>query len=74
VLEAALLRNTPLGPQTAQQRDLLFHPATTGGEVLPQRFVLDLIPAESHPEAKSAPAQQINLGGLLGHQCGRTLG
>jgi hypothetical protein len=58
-------RNTPTCSS------ILFPP---GREVLAQGLVLDGVPPDAHAQAERATGQQVDLGGLLGHQHGRSLG
>ncbi len=67
-LVLAFGRHRPLGPQPAQQRNLLGHPPTAIGEVLTERLILHRVPAQADPEAEVAIGQQVDLGGLLGDQ------
>src|SRR6476619_907827 len=43
--------------------------ALARAEVLSEGFVLNVVPADSHSESESACGQQIDVGGLAGHQC-----
>jgi hypothetical protein len=72
-LVRAAERDARLGPQPAQQLDLLLDPAASGGEVLAERLVLDLVPAEPDAEPELAAGQQVDLRGLLGDERGLPL-
>ena len=62
-----------LGPQLAEQPDLLLEPSTPAVEVLAQRLVLDGVPSDADTEPESTPGQEIDFGGLLRHQHRRAL-
>src|SRR6185437_6832337 len=62
-----------LGPELAQDGDLLFDPSPTIVEILPERLVLDRIPTEADAEAKTTAAQHVDLGRLLGNEGGLSL-
>jgi hypothetical protein len=66
-------RHRLLGPQPAQQGDLLRHPPAAVGERLAERLVLHRVPAESDAEPELAAGQQVDLGGLLGDEGGLSL-
>jgi hypothetical protein len=53
---------------TAKELDLLLLPGSAGMEVLPEGFVLDLVPADSDTEAQSTAGQEINIGRLACHE------
>ena len=57
-----------LAPQGAHHLDLLLRPAAPVVEVLPQRLVLDGVPAYTHAEPQPSTGQHVDRGGLLGHE------
>ena len=57
----------------AQQRDLLLDPPSPVSEVLPQGLVLDVVPADADAEPEAPGGQHVDLGSLLGDQCGLPL-
>ena len=57
-----------LGPQRAQDRDLLRAAAAPVLEGLVEGLELDGVPAHADAEAQPAPAEHVDLGRLLGHQ------
>src|SRR5207237_2372776 len=73
-LEGAVMRHRRLGPQAAEQRDLLLHPYAAVGELLAERLVFDGVPAEADAEPELAVGEQIHLRRLLGHERGLALG
>jgi hypothetical protein len=60
-VEAAREINDRLREQPAEQRDLLLLPRTSGTEVLPKSVVLDVVPADSNPEPKTASGQEFDI-------------
>ena len=62
-----------LGPEPAQQRDLLLHARRTATEVDPERLVLDVVPPDAHAETDAARREERERGDLLGHQRGLAL-
>src|SRR5713226_650970 len=69
----ALVRDERLGPELAQDLDLLLDTAPTRPELFAERVVLDVVPADADAEAQAASAQDVDLGGLLGHERGLAL-
>ena len=67
-VERALERHGLLGPQSAQQCNLLGRPLATVAEVLAERLVLDRVPTDPDSEAQPTAAEQVDFRGLLGHQ------
>ncbi len=59
--------------QSAKQFDLLLLPRAASAEVLAEGFVLDVVPTDAHTEAESTSRQQVDVGGLTGHQRGLAL-
>ena len=57
-----------LRPQPPHQLDLLLGAPAAVGELLAERLELDGVPAQSNTEPESPAGEQIDLGGLLGHQ------
>lgn len=72
-IPCAIEGHVGLRPKTAQQPDLLFDPPAANVEGRPQRFVLDGIPPDAYSQAQSSTGQQVELGGLLGHENRLTL-
>ena len=62
-----------LGPELAHDRDLLADAAAAGVEVLVQRLVLDVVPADAHAQAQAPAGEDVDRRGLLGHQRGLAL-
>ena len=62
-----------IGPERAQDRDLLLAPRAAIAEVFVQAVVLDLVPADPDPQAEATAAQQIERRGLLGDERGLPL-
>ena len=56
------------GPQLAHDLDLLLGAPAAVGELLAERLVLDGVPAQPDTEPEPPAGEQIDLGGLLGHQ------
>src|ERR1022692_4364208 len=73
LLVAARVRDRALGPQPAQQGDLLGHPGAAVGEALAERLVLDGVPAEADSQPKPAAGQQVHFRRLLGDERGLPL-
>ena len=67
-VEAALVGHRALGPQPAQEDDLLVQAPAPGREVLIERLVLHPIPADAEAEAAAPAGQDVHFGGLLGQQ------
>ena len=63
-----------LAQESAQQRHLLRQPTSTVAERRAERLVLDSVPTESDAEAEPSLGQQVDLGGLLGHERRLALG
>src|SRR5690242_18133067 len=63
-----------LGPEAAEQLDLLLLAPPAGAEVLAERLVLDRVPADADPEPELAGGQDIDLSRLLGDERGLPLG
>ena len=63
-VEAAGEVDDRLCEQPAEQADLLLLPGATGSEVLPEGLVLDVVPADPHPQAQPAPGQEVDVGRL----------
>ena len=57
-----------LGPQRAQDRDLLRAASAAVLEGLVEGLEFDRVPAHADAEAQATPAQDVDLGRLLGHQ------
>ena len=55
-------------PQLAQQLDLVVEAAGPVAERRAERLVLHVVPAGADAEDQSATRQQVDLGGLLGHE------
>ena len=72
-IEVAVEREQGLGPQLAQERDLLVEALAPGGEVLPQHFVLDIVPPRPDAERESAVREQIEVRSLSGDERGLSL-
>src|SRR5688500_18210775 len=72
-VEAAREVDDRFSEQPPEQLDLLLLPGAAGTEVLTERLVLDVIPADSHAEAQPAAGQEINVGCLPGHERGLAL-
>src|SRR2546425_1925369 len=60
--------NERLCPKLPQHGDLLFDAAAAVPKVFPERFIFDVVPTQTNPEAKAAATEDIDLGALLGHQ------
>jgi hypothetical protein len=69
----ALERDQRVGPQPAQQPNLLRLPAATRVEVDAQRLVLDFVPANADTQPQPPTAEHIDRGRLLGYQYGLPL-
>ena len=67
----------PLGPEPAEERDLLFGATAAVVEVLAQRFVLERVPADADTETQAATREDVHLGCLLATsavwRCGRMM-
>lgn len=61
-------------PKRPHEVDLFLETASAIGERFVQRLVLDIIPADTHAEAKATLAEQVDGGCLLGHEDRLTLG
>src|SRR5205085_1930233 len=70
---AAVERDRRLRPERAEQLDLLLAARAAVAERLAEGLVLDGVPADADPEPQPAAAEQVDLGGLLGHQHGLPL-
>jgi hypothetical protein len=70
----SLKADGPFGGESPQQLDLLADSPTSIVEVLSERVVFDRVPTESDSEAKMTISQKVDLGRLLGDECGLTLG
>src|SRR5882762_9435879 len=70
----ALEAHDRLGPELPHDGDLLADAAAAGVEVLVQRLVLDMIPANTHAEPQATAGEDVHRSGLLGHQRGLALG
>ena len=73
VVPVAVERDELVGPQLAEDGDLLFDAPATVGEVLIQRLVLHPVATDADAQPQSSGGQQIQLGGLLGQQHGLAL-
>src|SRR5258705_10614633 len=73
LVEPSLKVNDGFNEQSSKQVDLLLFPCTATAEVLSEGFILDMVPADAHSEAKSTSGKQIDVGGLAGDQCCLTL-
>ena len=67
-VEAAREVDDRLCEQLAEQLDLLLLPGAAGCKVLPERLVLDVVPADPDSEAKPAAGQEVNIGSLACHE------
>src|SRR5437867_4606309 len=74
VVVGALEGHDRLGPQLAHDRDLLGDAPAPGVEVLVQRLVLDVVPADADPQTQTPGGEDVHRRGLLGHQRGLALG
>src|SRR5690606_13242898 len=72
-IELALEGDQLLRPEQAQQLGLLPDAAAARPEILPQRLILDSIPAEADAEAQPAAGEQVELCRLLGDKSGLAL-
>ena len=61
------------GEKPAKQLDLFLLPRPTGMEVLSQRLVFDVVPADPHTEAQSAAREKIDIGCLASDKCSGAL-
>ena len=61
-------RHMRLRPQRPHHLDLLLRAAAAVVKILVQPFVFDLVPADTDTQSEFSPAEQIEPGGLLGHQ------
>ena len=68
-VEAAREVHDRLREQLAKQLDLFLLPGTPGCEVLPERLVLDVAPADADSEPQAATREQIDIGGLACDEC-----
>ena len=57
-----------LGPEPAQQWDLLLHAGRAVREIDPERLVLDVVPPDAHAEPDAAGREQRERGDLLRDQ------
>jgi hypothetical protein len=72
VVEPAVEGHQRLGPQAAHDLDLLLQPVLAGGEVGARpSYSAQLQPTPT--ASRRRPAEQVDGGHLLGHQCGRPL-
>src|SRR3989442_6505404 len=62
-----------LGPEPAQERDLLLDAPSAVCELLAERLVLDEVPADTDAETEASAGEDIDLGRLLGDEGGLTL-
>ena len=69
----AVERHRRLGPQPAQHLDLFLGASAPIPEVLAERLVFDCVPTQSDAEPELATGEQVDLGGLFGHQRGLPL-
>ena len=72
-VEAAREVDDGFGEQPAKQLDLLLLPGAAGAEVLPERLVLDVVPADPHTEAQPTAGEEIDIGRLPCHERGLAL-
>src|ERR1700682_6710793 len=63
-VEAAREVDDGLCEQPAKELDLLLLAGGAGVEVLPEGFVLDVVPADPYAEAQSTAGQEVNVGRL----------
>ena len=61
------------GPEPTQQFDLLGGALAPVAEVLAECLVFDGVPTDPDPQPQPSAAEQVDLGGLLGDQCGLAL-
>ena len=73
VVICALEVHQRLGPELAHDGDLLGDAPAPGVEVLVQRLVLDVVPADAHTQTQAPAGEDVHRGGLLGHQRGLAL-
>ncbi|MGD0698289.1 MAG: CoA transferase [Trebonia sp.] len=66
--ELTVVGDHALGPQAAQQLDLLLEPAAAGRGRHPQGRAFAVVPANGGHQADPATAEQVGLGRLLGRQ------
>src|SRR3984893_9144436 len=69
----ALVRDERVGPELAEDFDLLFDAAPARLKRLAERVVLDVVPANPNAKAQAASTQDVDLRGLLGHEDRLTL-
>jgi hypothetical protein len=62
-----------IAPVRAKETDGLVHPRAAGVEVLAQRLVLRLLPADPDAEPRTSTGQRVERAHLLGHECRMTL-
>src|ERR1039457_5156496 len=62
-----------LGPQPAEQRDLLFDATAPVREILAERLIFDRVPSEPDAEPEVTPSEQVDLRRLLGRERGLPL-
>ena len=53
---------------------MLAHPLAPAGEILTERFVLDVVPAEPDAQSQTVVGKQGDIGGLPGDKRGLALG
>src|SRR4051794_33623374 len=68
LVPASMEADHRLRPERPQYGDLLLHACRTIVEILAERLVLDLVPANADAQAQPAAAEHIDLSRLLGHQ------
>src|SRR2546428_9950195 len=72
-MPASLEVNDLLGPEPAQERDLLLDAPSAVRELLAEGLVLDEVPADADAEAEASAGEDVDLGRLLGDEGGLTL-
>ena len=74
VMVGALEGHHGLGPELAHDRNLLGDAPAPGAEVLVQRLILDVVPADADAQAQAPAGEDVHRGGLLGDERGLALG
>ena len=73
VIELALERHQGLAPELAQELHLLLLAPAASVEALPERLVLDVVPADANAEAQAPAGEQVDIGHLPRNEGGLAL-